>query len=115
MLRFALDGVKYEYDEHKLLNIEAIALQKVTGLRVTEFAEALEQGDAGALTAVVWIAKRRAGEDVKFSELEFDLMEMMESMEQDEDGGDEQTPAAEGETDPTTPLDAASSSGEPTT
>lgn len=73
MMRVTVAGETYEYDEKKLLNTEAIALQKATGLRPPEFAEGLKVGDAIALSGLVWLILRRAGSKVKFDDLEFDL------------------------------------------
>jgi hypothetical protein len=110
MMRFTVDGVKYEMDQKRLRNTEAIALQKVTGMTVVQFYDALSESDATAVTALVWLVKQRAGEQVRFSDLDFDLLEVMTSLESDPE--DEE---AEGEPDPTAPLDEPSSSGEPAT
>lgn len=73
MMRVTIDGQVYEYDETRLMNTEAIALQKATGFRPPEFAEELKKGDAIALTGLVWLILRRNGDKGKFDELEFDL------------------------------------------
>lgn len=73
MMRVTVGESVYEYDETKLLNTEAIALQKATGLKPPQFAEGLKEGDAIALSGLVWLILRRAGETVKFDDLEFDL------------------------------------------
>lgn len=83
MIRITVGGASYEYDETRLMNTEAIALQKATGLRPPEFAEGLENGDAIALSGLVWLIMRRAGQDIKFSDLEFDLAAI--EMESDEE------------------------------
>lgn len=76
MLRFTVDGVKWEFDDDRLLNTEAIALRKVSGLTYGQLYDGIAEGDAAALTALVWLARRRAGETVKFSAVEFDLAEL---------------------------------------
>lgn len=112
MMRFTVDGEKFEFNEKKLRNTEAIALQKVTGMKVVEFYDALSESDANAVTALVWLVKRRAGDEVRFTELDFDLFEVMGSLESDPDDAPGEV---EGEPDPTQPLDAATLSGAPGT
>lgn len=73
MMRVTVEGTEYEYDEKRLMNTEAIALQKATGLRPPEFADGLKKGDAIALSGLVWLILRRSGSTLKFDELEFDL------------------------------------------
>lgn len=73
MAKVTVDGQVYDYDPAKMLNTEAIALQKVTGMRVTEWTTALQEGDAYALTGLVWLLWRRNGRDVPFDEVEFDI------------------------------------------
>lgn len=116
MLRFTIDGTKYEFDDQRLLNIEAIALQKTVGFKAPEWFEGIQAFDAEAVTGLVWLAKRRAGEDVRFTDIVFDLSEFVDTFESDKpaDAGDQVDDAAGGEPDPTTPLDGATSSGERT-
>jgi hypothetical protein len=103
MLKFTLDGVKYEFDDNRMMNTEAIAIRRVTSekLTVDEWGTALGKGDPEALTALVWLARRRAGEDVKFSDVEFDLIELAGSIEADKEPDAEVDP-----TDSTTSPEA---------
>lgn len=73
MLKVTVDGQVYEYDSDRLLNTEAIALQKVTGMRMPEWTKALQEGDAYALTGLVWLLWRRNGREVPFGDVEFDI------------------------------------------
>ena len=73
MPKVTVDGQVYDYDPSKMLNTEAIALQKVTGMRMAEWTTALTQGDAYALTGLVWLLWRRNGREVAFDEVEFDI------------------------------------------
>jgi len=72
-VKITVDGQVYDYDPAKMLNTEAIALQKVTGMRMTEWTTALTEGDAFALTGLVWLLWRRNDRDVSFDEVEFDI------------------------------------------
>lgn len=88
-MKISIDGDEFEYDTGKLLNTEAIALQKATGMRPPEFGKALEAGDAIAITGLVWLLWMRNGKRVKFDTVEFDLASI--EIEDDEADADEAT------------------------
>jgi len=73
MLHVTVNGETFKYEADKLLNTEAIALQKVTGMRMPEWTKNLQDGDAYALTGLIWLLWRRNGRDTPFDEVEFDL------------------------------------------
>jgi len=77
MLKFDLaDGRVYRFDEKKMLNTEAMALQNATGFTLRELLTRFKTGDVEGLTAYIWLAMRRAGEQVKYSEVEFDILQV---------------------------------------
>lgn len=100
MAKVTINGEKFDYDNSRLLNTEAIALQKVTGMTVQEWSTALKAGDAFALTGLVWLIWRRDGRETTFDAVEFDIATM--EIEDDE-------PAAEPQEVPTAAADAAES------
>lgn len=124
MLHFTVNGTEYEYDQDKLPLTEAIAVKKATGLTVNAYMRGLTGMDPEALQAMVWLAKQRAGEAVRFVDIEFDVLALIESLR-------ELDPAIKGDeaADPTTPSESTSKpakkargrtgtsppSGEPTT
>lgn len=73
MAKVTIDGQVFDYDPSRMLNTEAIALQKVTGMRMQEWGAALAEGDAFAMTGLVWLLYRRNGREVPFDEVEFDI------------------------------------------
>ena len=73
MAKVTIDGQVFDYDPTRMMNTEAIALQKVTGMRLEEWTTNLTEGDAFALTGLVWLLWRRAGREVAFDEVEFDI------------------------------------------
>lgn len=103
MAKVTIDGQVFDYDPTRMLNTEAIALQKVTGMRMQEWTGALTEGDAFALTGLVWLLWRRSGRQVPFDEVEFDIGSI--SLDDDE-------PPAEGdgEAGPTEAVEAADES-----
>lgn len=81
MIKFRVDDTLYEFDETRLLSAEAMYVKKNTGLTLLEFLNGIQLGEPGALTGMVYIAKRRVGEYVKWAELdELDLMELLGSI-----------------------------------
>lgn len=83
-----------EYDPKRLMALEAIALQKTTGLRPAALGSALQNGDAEAQVALVWLALFRVGIKVKFSELDFDLFGMDIVSDEDDESEDDPGPKA---------------------
>jgi hypothetical protein len=88
--KVTIDGQVFDYDPNRMLNTEAIAVQKVTGMRMKEWSAALEEGDAFALTGLVWLLWRRSGHEVAFDEVEFDIGSIR--IEEDADLGAEADP-----------------------
>lgn len=76
MITFQVDGTDYQFDETRLLSVEAIAVKKYTELSVLEFFQGCMAGDGAALTALVFLAKKRAGEDVTWQGL-LDSLDVM--------------------------------------
>ncbi|MBI1757975.1 MAG: hypothetical protein HYR62_01885 [Actinobacteria bacterium] len=112
MLRITLGEKVLDFDDNRLLNTEAIALRKVSGLTVDEFLHGISEFDPVALTVLVWLARRRAGEsDLRFSDVEFDMGVTFDLDQLDDDGtvishpagADESTEPEEG-ADPTIPA-----------
>jgi hypothetical protein len=93
--KVTVDGQVYDYDPERMLNTEAIALQKVTGFTISEWLKALQKEDAFALTALVWLLWRRSGREVEFDEVEFDIGQLdIEDDKADEDEAPDPTPPA---------------------
>lgn len=82
-----LNGKPYQVDAdpRRFTVAELNAVERNTGMTVREWTERLQDrgGSTLAWTALAWIAKRRAGEFVKWHELEEDLhvLELIESVE----------------------------------
>ena len=100
MAKVTIDGQVFDYDPTRMLNTEAIALQKVTGMRMQEWTTALTEGDAFALTGLVWLLFRREGREMPFDEVEFDIGSI--SLEEDAE--------PEADADPTEAAEVAAES-----
>lgn len=94
MLTFALDGVKYEFDEKRIMNVEAIAVKRVTSehLGFVDFMRAVSESDVEAITALVWIVRKRSEPDLRFTDVEFNIIEFIESLKSDEEPDAESDP-----------------------
>jgi hypothetical protein len=83
--RFILGDKHYDYDSSKLGFKEAMELEKVTGLTLGDLETKANAGSVTAVGALIWIAMRRAGETVKWSDFEFDLPSLV-TQDLDDDG-----------------------------
>lgn len=95
MLRFVLEDIKYEYDDSTLTVKEARVIKKNTGFGLVTWAQGLQIGDPDALVAMVWLAKTRAGEAVRWQDFDnFDLatLDLLSGSEDDEPEGDDVDP-----------------------
>ena len=62
------------YDRGRFLVSEATALYKVAGMTRKDMHEAYDNGNPEGRKAIMWLALRRAGVDVRYTELDFDLL-----------------------------------------
>lgn len=87
-MKFKHDGRMYEFDENVLTVGEAKVLYKLTGLGMVELGDAMEKGNPFAFAGIIYLAKKRAGEvlrfedldDVNFSDIEFEEEELPEGV-----------------------------------
>lgn len=73
MIKVTVDGTEYEFDRDRLMLKEALAIKSYTNLTVTEWQKGLQEFDPMAVAALVWLLKKRAGEDVRFSDVDCNL------------------------------------------
>lgn len=82
------------YDPGTFLVSEATALFRSAGLTRQTMNEALKSGDPEGRKAITWLSLRRAGVQVRYSELDFDLVHwVLTSPGQESD----EEPAGEGD------------------
>lgn len=75
---------------------EAIEVEQVTGEKPQAWLRSLGELDATAWTALIMILRRRAGQEVRFSEVDFDLLSAR-MLDVDDDGNIVETADDEGE------------------
>ena len=90
LAKFSIDGEQYEFDMAKLSLFEAKELEAKSGMNVLEWQKALSEMSAEAVAALAWLAARRMGKPFacKYSELDFDLLAMGQSLELESDEPD---------------------------
>lgn len=72
-MKVSIDGQVYEYDATRLLFSEVAFVQKKTGMKLQEWQAGLGEMDAFAVAGLVYILKKRAGEQPDWDTLDFDM------------------------------------------
>ncbi|MYR84088.1 hypothetical protein GTY41_03795 [Streptomyces sp. SID685] len=70
IIKLKVEGVEYEWDGDRLLVAEARELKVHTGFTPGRWLAAVDEGDPDALAALIYLAKKRAGETLRFSDLD---------------------------------------------
>lgn len=74
-MKIRIEDAFYDFDAERLMLSEALAVKTYTGMSIPEWQKALEQFDPSAVQALAWLLKKRNGEDVRFSDVDFNLAE----------------------------------------
>ena len=79
------DRKTYDVDFDKILNVEFIAIERVTGLTVRDVAQGMADISALAATALVWVIRKRSEPTLRFDQVEFAIADLsIEDFEDDE-------------------------------
>ena len=70
MIKLTVEGVVYEYDGDRLLLAEARELKLYTGFTPGKWGVAIDEGDPDALAFLIYLSKKRAGETLRYSDLD---------------------------------------------
>lgn len=91
-MRLIISGKSYDVDPDRLLNTEAIAIEKETGLTVRDLIEGARRMSMLALTALVWVAMKRETPALRMSDVVFRLddLEAEDDQSDDEEVEDEE-------------------------
>ncbi len=66
----------YDCDFNKLLNVEFIAIERVTGLTIIGVAQGLMEASAVTVTALVWVMRKRQDPTLRFDQVEFAMADV---------------------------------------
>jgi hypothetical protein len=81
MLNFSLNGVDYAFDVEKFSLREAREVAELTGLTLPEYTSGLiNMNNVEALAAMVYLARKRAGEECSYSDIDFDVIDLAASI-----------------------------------
>jgi hypothetical protein len=75
-VKLTIDGEVYDFDMTRITNVEGMAIEKVTGKTYVEWAEAMQAGSMLAVTALVWIVRKRQEPTLQFEQVEFSQISM---------------------------------------
>jgi hypothetical protein len=64
---------EYRFDPKKILNVEAIAIEKAAGLTWAQVMVGLNTGQLSAVTGVVWVLRKRENPRLQFGEVVFNV------------------------------------------
>lgn len=108
MLKLTVEGVVYEFDGDHLLLAEAREIKNHTGMSVPKWSAGIDEGDVDAIQALIYLAKKRAGETLRWSDLEtLDYADIdLEPMDEEEEVAEGEPEAAQQPVDPTPPGDS---------
>lgn len=92
-MKFSVEGITYDFDENLADNVELMDVEDVTGMSIPEWSTALARGSIRAMTALVWILRRRDEPRLMFDEVRFHPASLIvhdeEIVSEDESGKDE--------------------------
>lgn len=114
IIKLKVEGTEYEWDSDRLLVAEARELKVHTGFTPPRWLAALDEQDPDALAALIYMAKKRAGESLRFSDLDtLDYADFeLEVEDPDAENEEEQEGGGAGEADPT--VESGESGATPT-
>jgi hypothetical protein len=93
--RYTIGVRSWEIDWWDIEVDEFIAMTKATGYRYPQLAYEHDNGDFAAAKALIWIARRRAGEtDLAYEDVVFKLRDFKRELVRDPAAPDPQQPAA---------------------
>ncbi|WDO09960.1 hypothetical protein ME763_32235 [Streptomyces murinus] len=70
IIKLTVEGAEYEWDSDRLLVAEARELKTHTGLTPPKWMMALDEQDPDAIVGLIYLAKKRAGENLRWSDLD---------------------------------------------
>jgi hypothetical protein len=88
VMKINLAGRSYLFSEDTSDNVELMALEELTGWSMGELSERLSTGSVKAITAIVWLLRRREEPGLPFADVKFRTSDISVELIDDE-GNDE--------------------------
>lgn len=101
----------YEYVRGKMLNVEFGAMERVTGMIGEDLERALDKAGQNAITALIWVLRKRMNPRAKLEEVVFEVGELVveivnddgSPVDDDAEPGSEVALSVESESEPEDP------------
>ncbi|MGW4876539.1 hypothetical protein ACWEPI_08285 [Streptomyces sp. NPDC004262] len=120
MFKLTVEGTVYEFDGDHLLLAEAREIKTFAKMTVPAWSRGIDEMDPDAIQSLIYLAKKRAGESLRYSDLDtldFADIDLEPMDDEDEDGEPEAAGQAVDPTPPgdsgTTPTPASTDTSEP--
>lgn len=86
-MKVHVQGKTYTFSDDDLDNFDLMDIEDVTGLATSDWQDALLKGSGRALTALVWILRRKSEPSLEFKDVRFKLNEIALENDEDEESG----------------------------
>ncbi|MFJ9374435.1 hypothetical protein [Streptomyces sp. NPDC101455] len=109
MFKLTVAGDVYEFDGDRMLLSEAREIKTYTGMTIPKWSQGIDEMDPDAIQSLIYLAKKRAGESLRYSDLEtldlkdIDLDPMDDEAEELQKAAQEVADAVRAAADPTPP------------
>lgn len=80
-MKLTVDGEVFDFDMTRITNVEGMAIEKATGGTYVEWAQSMEAGSMLAVTALVWIVRKRQEPTLRFEDVEFTTISIEQDVE----------------------------------
>jgi hypothetical protein len=89
-IKLSVEGKPYEFEDNDADNKELMQIERVTSMTIPEWADAMSRGSMLAITALIWIMRRRTEPNLEFTDVEFRPSSLkIENIEEDAPGKEE--------------------------
>lgn len=111
--RIGADAEWYEFDQNSMTVLEAREIERHTGMGLRSFSLGLQDGKVDSMIGMIYLAQRRAGRVVKWSDFDEVNIAAIEVEADEEEKAAADKAAAENGSDPTPPLAIVAAPSEP--
>lgn len=111
-LKVTVGDESWMFDAERVLNVELMDVERLTGMSADEFQNGINRGSLIAITGLVWLLKKRhVDPTIAFSSVVFNTGDLKLEPEDDAPLGSAAPATTATLSEPTTPPESSSSSG----